>query len=114
MMDKRTQTDLLLDCYGALLTDKQCAIMRMHLDEDFSLAEIAEREGISRQAVRDTIMRAQTQLDEYEAKLGFMKRDLELARDIRVMMEDETKTTGAQRQKKLERMLERIEGDNGV
>ena len=43
-------------------------------DDDLSLAEIAENEGITRQGVRDAIKRAEAQLFEMEEKLGFVKR----------------------------------------
>ena len=52
-MDKRLRLGLLLDWYGALLTDRQRATLEQSLNEDCSLAEIAEREGVSRQAVGD-------------------------------------------------------------
>lgn len=113
-MDKRTQTGLLLDCYGALLTERQRVLLLMHYDEDLSLAEIAEREGISRQAVRDALMRGEAQLNEYETKLGFMKRDMEITRSIRTLMDQDTDPAAADWRKTLARLLERIEGGNGI
>ncbi len=110
-MDKRIQTGLLLDCYGALLTLKQRALMLLHYEEDLSLAEIAEREGVSRQAVRDALVRAQAQLFTYEEKLGFMRRDLENAKLVRSLMERET---DAAKRETLALLLERIEGNDGV
>ena len=47
-MDKWLRLGLLLDWYGALLTDRQRATLEQSLNEDCSLAEIAEREGVSR------------------------------------------------------------------
>lgn len=41
---------------------------------DLSLAEIAENSGISRQAVRDVIVKAVEQLKFYEDKLGFSEK----------------------------------------
>ena len=40
----------------------------------FSLGEIAEQEGISRQGVRDAILRGQTLLGDMEHKLGLHRR----------------------------------------
>lgn len=39
---------ILLDFYGPLLTKRQLCIMDQTVNEDCSLSEIAEREGISR------------------------------------------------------------------
>lgn len=64
----------LLDTYGELLTEKQRNIVEQSVCEDYSLAEIAEREGISRQGVRDTLKRAVEQLVRYEAMLGVVAR----------------------------------------
>lgn len=65
---------LLLDFYGQLLTDRMRMILELHFAEDMSLAEIAEQENISRQAVHDAIRRGRSSLEEYEEKLGLVKR----------------------------------------
>ena len=65
---------MLLDFYGQLLTERMRLLMELHFAEDMSLAEIAEQENISRQAVHDTITRGRKSLEEYETKLGLIKR----------------------------------------
>ena len=45
------------------------------LSENCSLAEIAEREGISRQGVRDILTRAERQLSEAEAAVGLIRKE---------------------------------------
>ena len=65
---------MLLDFYGQLLTERMRSTLELHFAEDLSLAEIAEQENISRQAVHDAITRGRKSLDEYEAKLGLIKR----------------------------------------
>ncbi len=72
-MDK-INTCLALDFYGKLLTDKMREIMEYYYFDDLSLAEIAEDVGISRQAVHDTVRRAGNLLEEYEEKLGLIRR----------------------------------------
>jgi len=67
-------TCMLLDFYGQLLTDRMRSILELHFAEDMSLAEIAEQESISRQAVHDAITRGRRSLEEYEAKLGLIQR----------------------------------------
>ena len=59
--DKLTLT-LLFDFYGDLLTQKQRDCFDLHYNQDYSLFEIAEMMGISRQGVHDAVSRAETQL----------------------------------------------------
>ena len=60
----------LLDVYGALLTEHQREACRLHLDEDWSYAELAEQFGCSRSAAHDLVRRALVQLEHYESRLG--------------------------------------------
>lgn len=110
-MDKRTETGLLFDFYGALLTERQRTMLDSQLNDDMSLTEISEREGVSRQAVRDAIVRGEEQLCEYERKLGMMKRDMELIKLTGSLIENEKDP--AQRAG-LEALLKRIEGNDGI
>jgi len=73
-MDKIGHEALLFDFYGQLLTEKQIAILDMYVNNDFSLGEIAEDLGISRQGVHDTVKRSVKALEEYEERLGLVKR----------------------------------------
>lgn len=74
MADSRVMQAMLLDFYGDLLTAKQRECFDLHYNEDFSLSEIAEQSGISRQGVWDNIRRAQAALDEMEEKTGLVRR----------------------------------------
>lgn len=60
----------LLDTYSKLLTDKQREALSMYCDCDCSLGEIAEDKGISRQGVRDAIVKGEAALVKYEEALG--------------------------------------------
>lgn len=60
---------LLFEIYGKMLTDKQQSVMELYYWEDLSLGEIAQGEGITRQAVRDSIKRSEQLLEEFEKKL---------------------------------------------
>ena len=73
-MEKRIRTNLLFDLYGALITDKRSQALRLYLEEDLSLSEIAEATGVSRQAVHDGILRAEAKLEEYERALGLLEK----------------------------------------
>ena len=78
--EARTVTDdtvmrtMLFDFYGELLTEKQREYFDLHYNADLSLAEIAERTGISRQGVWDIIRRAEATRPEAEQKTGLVRR----------------------------------------
>jgi predicted DNA-binding protein YlxM (UPF0122 family) len=72
-IDSVTMT-LLYDYYGELLTEKQKTCFDLYYNQDYSLAEIAENEGISRQGVHDSIVRAETMLKSCEDKIGCVAR----------------------------------------
>ena len=74
MRQKSIEMVLLFDFYGNMLTDKQRDFFDLYYNHDLSLAEIAENEGITRQGVRDAIVRARNILVEFEEKLGLYKR----------------------------------------
>ena len=73
-MERRYYIAQLFDYYGVLLSKKQQECLRLHLIEDFSLAEIGEELGITRQAAHDNIRRAERALDEMEHRLGLVAR----------------------------------------
>ena len=73
-MAKNLEISVLLDVYGEMLTEKQRAITGYYYDDDLSLAEIAENEGVTRQAVRDVIHRTELQLVAFEERLHFAGR----------------------------------------
>ena len=69
---------LLFDTYGALLTEKQQTYFDLYYNQDLSLAEIAEQEGISRQGVHDAISRSEALLAAFERVTGCIARDRRL------------------------------------
>lgn len=73
-MAKSFEVSYLLDFYGEMLTKKQRDFLDLYYNEDLSLSEIAENEGITRQGVRDSIKRAEVQLFDMESKLQFYAR----------------------------------------
>ena len=74
-MDKRNYLIILYDFYGELLTKHQKEIYEQAVLEDYSLSEIAQTAGISRQGVHDTLARAEQLLEGYEQTLGCIARD---------------------------------------
>ena len=73
-MAKNLQISFLLDFYGEMLTEKQREMIEYYYNEDLSLAEIADNQGITRQGVRDSIKRGEGIILELEEKVGFAKR----------------------------------------
>ena len=73
-MDEAYYRTMLYDFYGELLTEKQKEYFDLHYNEDLSLSEIAESEGISRQGVWDIIRRAEASLRRFEARTGLVAR----------------------------------------
>ncbi len=71
-MEKNYEISRLLDLYGNLLNEKQRNTLVCYYEEDLSLSEIAQNEGISRQGVSDSIRRAEAQLKGFEEKLHLL------------------------------------------
>ncbi|HNU79485.1 MAG TPA: putative DNA-binding protein [Bacillota bacterium] len=96
MYDKLVQIALLFDFYGQLLTEKQIEIVDMYYNNDLSLGEISEQQGISRQGVYDTLKRAERTLYQYEEKLGLVDRFLKQKQNMKIieMLEELTKEDG--------------------
>ena len=74
MKNQAYRMALLYDFYGDMLTDRQKEFYDLYYNEDLSLAEIAENYGITRQGVRDVIVRAEAILTELEDKTGIINR----------------------------------------
>ena len=74
MFEKNLNVGYLLDFYGELLPERKRSALDMYYNEDFSLAEIADEFGISRQGVRNIIKKAETELFFYEEKLGLAQK----------------------------------------
>ncbi len=74
MKNQTYRMTMLYDFYGELLTDRQREFFDLYYNEDLSLAEIAENEGISRQGVRDVIVRAEAAMQEVEDRTGLIRR----------------------------------------
>lgn len=88
MLEKTLKLGKLLDLYGGMLTDKQREAMDMYYNCDMSLAEVGEELSVSRQGVRDTLIRATNTLLELEDKIGYFKTLTTLKREIEDVAEE--------------------------
>lgn len=73
-MERIVEQTLLYDFYGELLNEHQRQIYREAVFNDYSLSEIADEYGISRQGVHDLIKRVNKALAEYEEKLHLIEK----------------------------------------
>ena len=81
-MEKFVEQTLLYDFYGELLTERQQQVYESVVLEDFSLSEVAEELGISRQGVHDMIRRCNHTLEEYEKKLHLVEKFLCIKKQV--------------------------------
>lgn len=89
-MEKHVRIGLLMDYYGTLLTPAQRETIEWHYAQDLSLFEIAQARDITRQAVRDHLVRAEAQLEHYEAQLHLMEKAMltqEIGEKLRACVE---------------------------
>lgn len=90
-MEKIVERTLLYDFYGDLLTARQREIYESVVLEDYSLSEVAEDQGVSRQSIHDMIRRCDHLLAGYEERLHLVEKFLrirEQVRQIRKLSED--------------------------
>lgn len=80
--EKNVGISLLLDFYGQMLTDKQRETAELYYNEDLSLAEVSEITGVTRQGVRDRLVKAEAILCDYEEKLGLLARFTAMKNEI--------------------------------
>ncbi len=107
-MDKKVEISMLCQIYGKLLTEKQLNILDNYYNLDFSLSEIAENEGITRQAVRDIIKKGENKLFEFEEKLGIMKKTIRQEEKIANILSELTKIQTKFTDEQIAEILEHI------
>lgn len=79
MLEKLLRVTRLLETYSGLLPRKQAQMCSAYYLDNLSLGEIAENEGISRQAVHDSLERAIDAMEEAERALGLITKSERLA-----------------------------------
>ena len=107
-MEKNVEISYLCQIYGKLLTEKQKQVLEDYYNNDLSLSEIAENNGITRQAVRDIIKKGESKLFELEEKILIMKRVLEQEKQIQHILSDISKIQDMSSDKKVEKILNQI------
>lgn len=87
MKNQTYRITMLFDFYGEVLTPRQKEFFDLYYNEDLSLAEIAENYGISRQGVRDVIVRAEAIMTDLEDKTGLMKRFMLMQQQVQAILD---------------------------
>jgi predicted DNA-binding protein YlxM (UPF0122 family) len=81
-MEQVAKMSLYYDFYSGLLTPKQQRVFSLYHMENLSLAEIAEEEGTTRQAVHDLLQRTEKILERWEKELSLVDRFLREKRAV--------------------------------
>lgn len=108
---KNLEMSYLMDFYGNLLRDKQREIMQMYYQEDLSLGEIASEYGITRQGVRDNIVRAEKELTNYEASLGLWKKFSRITENLAKIRALVEKSGNSENSPEIIKLIDEVEND---
>lgn len=95
-MEKIVEVAVLFDYYGKLLSEKQYNVVDQYCNEDLSLKEIAELNGISKQGISDILNRSEKKLMLYENELKLISKfeniNLALKEINSLILESKSKT----------------------
>jgi len=86
-LDTMIEYAMLFDFYGALLKEKNMEMFEDYMFNDMSLAEIAADHDMTRQGVRDIVVRSKEKLVSYEEKLGLVERFNTVKKQINSIIE---------------------------
>ncbi len=104
-LEKHLYINQLFWLYGELLTDRQNEMVHYYYEENYSLHEVSEILGVSRNAVHDQLKRAEEKMRDYEKRLGLLKREqtrLKIIEQLEDTTEDETQLYLIEQLKKVE------------
>ena len=113
-MDKKVTISMLWQIYGKLLTKKQYNVLNDYYNNDLSLSEIAENNKISRQGVRDILMKGEGKLFEYEEKLAIMKKTEIQEEQIQLILSQLSEIKDNSSDKKIEKILNEVQKELSV
>ena len=113
-MNKHVEISMLCEIYGKLLTEKQYNVLIDYYNNDLSLAEIAENYNISRQGVRDILMKGEGRLFEYEEKLEVMKKTQLQEKQIQLILTQLSEIKENSSDKKIEKILKEVQKELNI
>lgn len=110
-MEKIVEQALLYDFYGELLTEHQRQVYEDVIMNDYSISEVAQERGISRQGVHDMIKRCSKILDDYEQKLHLVEKFVsirEKVHEIHRITKENTSDVKSEQMVQIEKISEEI------
>ncbi|MDR2939054.1 MAG: hypothetical protein LBV08_01900 [Clostridiales bacterium] len=87
-MKDRVYLSWLYDFYSGLLTKKQCGYFEDYYFSDLSLNEVAEKFCITKQGVRESLIKTENILINYESVLNLYEKHLSRKNKIEVLCSD--------------------------
>ena len=81
-MEKSVKISMLPEIYKNLLTEKQADISDLYYNQNLSLSEIADESGVTRQAVRKSLVEAEKNLFIYENKLKILEKQIQREKKV--------------------------------
>lgn len=92
-MEKNIKMSMLLEIYEKMITERQADTVDLYYNQNLSLSEIADEIGVTRQAVRKSLVEAEKNLEEFEKKLQILEKQIT-------------------RREKIDKILEKIEDES--
>ena len=111
-MEEFVEKSYLFDFYGELLTEHQRRIYSEINFDDYSAAEVARDEGISRQGVHDLMKRCDRILEDYEQRRHLVEKFLQIRNNVREIQKltDTGDADNRADSSEMNRRMERIHG----
>ena len=90
-MNKQDKLILLFDYYGDLLSESQRNYFESYYFDNLSLSEISENNSVSRNAISKDLKLVSEKLNNFEDKLGLIKKDDKLRKIISKVKDNDLK-----------------------
>lgn len=90
-MNKQDKLILLFDYYGDLLSESQRNYFESYYFDNLSLSEISENYSVSRNAISKDLKLVSEKLNNFEDKLGLIKKDDKLRKIISKVKDNDLK-----------------------
>lgn len=111
VMDKIIEKNMLYDFYGELLTPHQRSIYEEAVFGDYSLSELSEEYGVTRQGIHDLLKRCDKILNDYENKLHLVERFINIrknAEEIKGICENNDEPSAKRIKELTDRIIEEL------